>query len=185
MNVIYLLGCYHVKQSTYFAKLENVYLNWALQAISSALGNCDRLVDVARASALLSVYFYSTGRVVDGYRHSFSAARLAVGLGLHQIHAPDMPGFSVNSSPNASPRALGIDNAPIPLLPASNSFEVYDRVSAFWQVFMVDHCWSAASGLPTLLPDTMDAQAQIRTPWPALFPVSQLFDCYNNCSDLR
>lgn len=170
MNAVYLLGSSHVKDSVYFSRLETVYLHRALQEINSSLGDCDHLPDVARASSLIALYFFSTGRIVDGYRHSFSAARLAVGLGLHQIHAPDLHGFLSNSSPTSCPDNVLTNKPPVPLSPPTDCFETHDRVSAFWQVFMVDHCWSAANSLPTLLPDTSDAQARIETPWPMLFP---------------
>ena len=44
---------------------------------------------VLQASCLLAVYFFWHGRTLEGYYHSSIAARLAVGLGLHQIRHRD------------------------------------------------------------------------------------------------
>ncbi|KAJ7778695.1 hypothetical protein DFH07DRAFT_795641 [Mycena maculata] len=159
MNAIYLLAC-HFARSPYCSEIEPVFFTRALHEITVALDNSDRLVDVVQASCLLAVYLYINCRALEGYCHSFSAARLAVGLGLHQIR-PLQPG----DDPQLS---YGEEITPIPIPPARDRAEVADRIAAFWQVFMVDRCWSVASGLPVALPDGDCPQVRINTPWPTV-----------------
>ncbi|KAF7294639.1 adenylate kinase [Mycena indigotica] len=158
MNAVYLLAC-HFARSPYCTEIEPVFFSRTLHEITVALDNSDRLVDVVQASCLLAVYLYINCRSLEGYCHSFSAARLAVGLGMHQIKRflplDDMNGAAVE------------DITPIPIPPPRDRAEVADRISAFWQVFMVDRCWSVASGLPVALPDGDCPQVRITTPWPS------------------
>ncbi|KAJ6546863.1 hypothetical protein B0H19DRAFT_1379260 [Mycena capillaripes] len=158
MNAIYLLAC-HFARSPYCSEIEPVFFTRALHEITVALDNSDRLVDVVQASCLLSVYLYVNCRALEGYTHSFSAARLAVGLGLHQIRPLPPPG-------DGPQLGYSEEITPIPIPPARDRAEVADRVAAFWQVFMVDRCWSVASGLPVALPDGDCPQVRIKTPWP-------------------
>ncbi|KAJ6620347.1 hypothetical protein B0H10DRAFT_2022442 [Mycena sp. CBHHK59/15] len=160
MNAIYLLAC-HFARSPYCSEIEPIFLTRALHEITVALDNSDRLVDVVQASCLLSVYLYINCRALEGYCHSFSAARLAVGLGLHQIRPPVFPSGDDPQVPYTD------EMTPIPIPPPRDCAEVADRISAFWQVFMVDRCWSVASGLPIALPDGDCPQVRIKTPWPA------------------
>lgn len=173
MNAIYLLAC-HFARSPYFSELESTFLTRALREITVALDNQDRLVDVVQASSLLAIYLYANSRILEGYCHSFSAARLAVGLGLHQIQYADLTQRSSNtgkSSPaDSSPGLMTLNSANSPssivTSPPKNSAELRERISTFWQVFMVDRCWSVANGLPVALPDGEHHQGRIKTPWP-------------------
>ncbi|KAK0458257.1 uncharacterized protein EV420DRAFT_387716 [Desarmillaria tabescens] len=146
MNAVYFLGCYYTR-SPHLANLETHFLNLALHGIASALAGHDRTVDVVRASSLLALYFYSTGQIAEGYRHSVSAARLALSIGLHRICLPDLSGRLPDSITHT-----GMD--------------INDRVSTFWQIFMVDTCWSAATGFPSLLSRSSDYKVRIETPLP-------------------
>lgn len=159
MNAIYLLAC-HFARSPYCSEIEPVFFTRALHEITVALDNADRLVDVVQASCLLAVYLYINCRPLEGYTHSFSAARLAVGLGLHQIRPLPLP------SSSDPPLTYSEEITPIPIPPARDRAEVSDRIAAFWQVFMVDRCWSVANGLPVALPDGDCPQVRIKTPWP-------------------
>ncbi|KAK0200077.1 hypothetical protein DFS33DRAFT_216598 [Desarmillaria ectypa] len=146
MNTVYFLGCYYTR-SLHLSDLETHFLNLALHDIASALTGHERTIDVVRASSLLAIYFYSTGQITEGYRHSVSAARLALSIGLHRICFPEFPGKLHNSITHTS-------------------MDMSDRVSAFWQIFMVDTCWSAATGFPSLLSRSGDYKVRIETPLP-------------------
>ncbi|KAJ4493351.1 hypothetical protein C8R41DRAFT_919564 [Lentinula lateritia] len=171
MNALYLLAC-HFSRSPYFSELESTFLTRALREITVALDNQDRLVDVVQASSLLAIYFYANSRILEGYCHSFSAARLAVGLGLHQIQFTDLDRPSSSSSAERS-SPTGVMNltatgspSSIASSPPKDHSELRERISTFWQVFMVDRCWSVANGLPVALPDGEHHQGRIKTPWP-------------------
>lgn len=163
MNAIYVLAC-HFSRSPTLAEHEPRFLTRALRGISAALEHSDRLVNVVQASSLLAVYFFAKARLLEGYYHSSSAARLAVALGLHQIRTPvwrpqqgaQYGGAAWNGSPSTS----------VPLPPPHDAVELGERILAFWQVFVVDRCWSVATGLPSSLPDDDHPQLHISSVWP-------------------
>lgn len=158
LNAIYLIAC-HFAHSPSFSEFEPVFYSRTLHNITVSLDNSDRLLDIVQASCLLAVYLYSHNRALEGYCHAFSAARLAVGLGLHQLRPLDPSSGSMDS-------ALNPESTPIPITPPRNAFEHRERIATFWQVFMIDRCWSVANGLPIALPDGECHLVRIRTPWP-------------------
>ncbi|KAK7449724.1 hypothetical protein VKT23_013199 [Stygiomarasmius scandens] len=161
LNAIFLLGCFFAR-NPFYSDLEAHFLSKTLHEITVALDSSDRLVDVVQASCLLALYLYTNCRTLEAYCHSFSAARLAVGLGLHQIQPKDLDQSRASSSASSSKPS----NTPIAIEKPKNHVELRDRISAFWQVFMVDRCWSVANGLPVALPDGEHHQGRIKTPWP-------------------
>ncbi|KAK7037528.1 hypothetical protein VNI00_011020 [Paramarasmius palmivorus] len=176
MNAIYLLAC-HFTRSPFYLELESTFLTRTLHEITVALDGSDRLVDIVQASCLLAVYLFSNSRILEGYCHSFSAARLAVGLGLHQLQQPKnyvhQGAFTGSERGSSSNPIAGLitglapsGTSPIPIPPPKDATELRERISAFWQVFMVDRCWSVANGLPVALPDGEHHQGRIKTPWP-------------------
>lgn len=167
LNVLYLLGC-HFSQSPSLAALETSFLERSLRGISNALANAHppvtaHLVNVVQASALLAVYFFAKGRLLEGYYHSSSASRLAISLGLHQIRTPT---FSASTASSQASTWNGSPPSSVPLPPPRDSIELGERIHAFWQVFIVDRCWSVATGLPSTLPDDDHPQLNITTVWP-------------------
>ena len=164
-NAICLLAC-HYDRSPYFAEVEPVFLTKTLQEIDAALEISDRLLDIIQASCLLAIYLYNNNRAVEGYRQAFSAVRLALGLGLHQLH----PIGDLSASRRHQLSAFA------PLSPPQDDAELTDRIFAFWQAFVVDRCWSAFHGLPLAFPENDDAQFRITTPWPVA-PGSSAWVC--------
>ncbi|KAG6815583.1 hypothetical protein H0H87_000340, partial [Tephrocybe sp. NHM501043] len=155
INAMYLLAC-HFAHTQFYSELEPAFFVQVQHEINAALDTSDRLCDIVQASALLAVYLYMNNRVMEGYRHTFSAVKLAVGLGLHQIQPPNaLPGVYTTATPL------------IPVAPPRTHKELDDRVFAFWQIFMIDRCWSVANSLPLALPDKDTAQCRILTPWPS------------------
>ncbi len=147
MYTVYFLGCYYTR-SPHLSNLETYFLNLALHGLASTFVGHERTVDLVRASSLLAIYFYSTGQIAEGYRHSVSGAQLALGIGLHRTCFPEFSG--------------GFHDLVI-----HTSADMNDRISAFWQIFMVDTCWSAATGFPSLLSGSGDHKVRIETPLPS------------------
>ncbi len=137
LQAINLMGCYFSRDPQ-LRKYENDLLQQSLHEITVSLRDCANLCDIVQASSLLALYCYFNGRFVEGYRHSFVAARLAVALDLHQI-------------PHPSAEYL------------QNYSAYYDRVAAFWQVYMVDRAWSGIHGILAALSED-EYRGQITTP---------------------
>lgn len=137
LQAINLMGCYFSRDPQ-LRRMETDLLKQSLHEISVSLRDCRHLCDVVQASSLLALYCYFNGRFVEGYRHAFVAARLAVALNLHQIPYPD-------------PEYL------------QNYGAYYDRIAAFWQVYMVDRAWSGVHGILAALSED-EYRGQITTP---------------------
>ena len=167
VDAIYLLACYF-SRSPSLTELEPHFLKRSLRGISEALQHSDRIVHVLQASCLLAVYFFWHGRTLEGYYHSSIAARLAVGLGLHQISSKENFRFQMQrASYQDAPAPL---KASVPLSPPLDEVEYAERIAAFWQIFAVDRAWAVATGLPTALPDDDHPRSRITTIWPIVIP---------------
>lgn len=168
VDAVYLLACYFSRSPSLTA-LEPYFLKRSLRGIADALQNTDRIVQVLQASCLLAVYFFWHGRTLEGYYHSSIAARLAVGLGLHQIRSNEwfQLQFARAGYSQEAPAPL---KASVPLKPPLDEVEYTERIAAFWQIFSVDRSWAVATGLPTALPDDDHPRSQIETMWPITIP---------------
>ncbi|KAI0648376.1 hypothetical protein C8Q79DRAFT_999736 [Trametes meyenii] len=168
VDAIYLLACYF-SRSPPLTALEPHFLKRSLRGIAEALQNSDRIVHVLQASCLLAIYFFWHGRTLEGYYHSSIAARLAVGLGLHQIRSNEWFQFQFARAgyQQDAPAPL---KASVPLKPPHDEVEYAERIAAFWQIFSVDRAWAVATGLPTALPDDDHPRSRIETIWPMTIP---------------
>ncbi|KAI0668420.1 hypothetical protein C8Q78DRAFT_258081 [Trametes maxima] len=168
VDAIYLLACYF-SRSPPLTALEPHFLKRSLRGIAEALQNSDRIVHVLQASCLLAIYFFWHGRTLEGYYHSSIAARLAVGLGLHQIRSNEWFQFQFARAgyQQDAPAPL---KASVPLKPPRDEVEYAERIAAFWQIFSVDRAWAVATGLPTALPDDDHPRSRIETIWPMTIP---------------
>lgn len=192
MDAIYLLGCYFSRSGD-TSKLEKIFLARTLCGIPDAMQHSDRVIDVLRASCLLAVYFFATGRVLEGYYHSSIAARLSVSLGLHQIKAdhwysPQLQGSSSYPQVPSTPPKSSIQ-----LAPPKDIAEFEQRKAAFQQIFTVDRAWSVATGLPSAIPDDSDTQAQIDRVWAtslnpysvSLITICSMLQCLNRSEQIQ
>ncbi|OCH90663.1 hypothetical protein OBBRIDRAFT_730443 [Obba rivulosa] len=181
LDAMYLLAC-HFSRSPRLSELQPHFLRRALQGISDALQQSDRIINVLQASCLIGVYFYCHGRVLEGYYHSSIAARLAVGMGLHQVRSEDW--FKLQMAlAGYAPELSASVKASISAPPHLDAIDYAERVAAFWQVFMVDRAWAVATGLPSALPDDDNPRAQIETVWP--MPISSDTSTFTDGATLR
>lgn len=170
VDAIYLLACYF-SRSPPLTELEPHFLKRSLRGIAEALQNSDRIVHVLQASCLLACYFFWHGRTLEGYYHSSIAARLAVGLGLHQISSKEQFQYlQRNGGGGGYQDAPAPLKATVPLCPPLDEVEYAERIAAFWQIFAVDRAWAVATGLPTALPDDDHPRSRITTIWPIAIP---------------
>jgi hypothetical protein len=125
MNAIYLWSCF-VSRPAPLSQHENHYLARALDLLGDALRHPDKVVDVVQASCLLSLYFFSNGRMLEGGYHASAAASLAAQFGLNR-----------SVSPQASEPLHACK-----LEPANDPIQEGERIMAFWQAYNLDYCWS-------------------------------------------
>ena len=152
-NAIFLWACY-ISRPGPLSEHESHYLNRSLEGLSDALQYHNRVLDVIQASCLLSVYFLSNGRALEGSYHAAAAASLTMQCGLH--------GAIINRSVFESTGVM----APLQLEPAKDAVEQGERISTFWQVFVLDRCWSAVLQKPATIPDGPEGCLSIVMPWP-------------------
>ena len=152
-NAIFLWAC-HVSRPGPLSEHESHYLNRALEALSDALQYNNRVLDVIQASCLLSLYFLSNGRPFEGGYHAAAAASLTLQCGLH--------GAIMNHAAFESTAVMG----PLKLEPAKDAVEQGERILTFWQVFVLDRCWSVVLQKPVTIPDGPDGSLSIVMPWP-------------------
>lgn len=156
MNAIYLWACYMSRPGP-LGEHESLYLSRALAARQDALPNPSRVIDLIQAQCILSIYFLSNGRILEGSYHASSAASLAVQWGLHQTGAPDVtPGSML----------CDWDLSSFRLEPPVDALEQGERIRTFWQVYDLDRCWSVVLGRPSIIPDSKHPRSTITTPWP-------------------
>ncbi|KAG1844338.1 hypothetical protein DFJ58DRAFT_29242 [Suillus subalutaceus] len=153
-NAIFLWACF-ISRPGPLSTHESHYLSRALDSLSDALQYQNRLLDVIQASCLLSVYFLSNGRALEGSYHANAAASLAIQCGLH--------GTIINRSSSFETTA---SISPFKLDPPKDAIEQGERILTFWQVFVLDRCWSVVLHKPVTIPHGSDGYASIIMPWP-------------------
>ncbi|KAJ7676672.1 Zn(2)-Cys(6) binuclear cluster domain-containing protein [Mycena polygramma] len=131
---------------------EEAFLVCTLQNIHQDLGSNHphRVMHTIQAELLLSLYYLTIGRPVEGIYHSSAAVSLSISAGLHLV----------KSATQLTP-CFGVLESPFP--PPTNALEEGERINAFWTAVIVNNYWVAAHGSPSALPyhDT-----PIDTPWP-------------------
>ncbi|KAJ3775128.1 Zn(2)-Cys(6) binuclear cluster domain-containing protein [Lentinula raphanica] len=159
LSTVYLLGL-HLSGDT--NNQESVYLARALAHTANMLSSThpQRIIHAIQAEVLLSVYFFRTGRILEGKYHMSAAVSLTLGAQLHKIRAPPTGVENSAVSPLQQISVAG------PLLPPPNDqIEEGERINAFWMVYTLSNCWGVAVG--TLSSAVFESHGStINTPWP-------------------
>ncbi|EIW83525.1 hypothetical protein CONPUDRAFT_52497 [Coniophora puteana RWD-64-598 SS2] len=157
MNAIFLWACY-LSRPAPLSQHEQHYLAKTLDAMSDALRYPHRILDVIQASCLLAVYYLSCGRALEGSYHATAAASMAVQCGLHgAVTGRSRPLFDLTG--------MGA-GGPFELEPAKDVIEQGERILTFWQVFILDRCWSVVLHKPVTILEGADGLLPIMMPWP-------------------
>lgn len=157
LHAIYLWAC-SVSGPDGYGHHEEHYLACTLAALKVGLRTNDRIVDVVQAMCMLSTYFLSHGRLVEGSFHCSAAAALATQCGLHQPVVQD-----------SFPWTAAVSYNQLRISPATSEIEQRERNLAFWQVFNLDRCWSVILGKPVVIPDGRQGWNSVNVPWPQSF----------------
>ncbi|KAI6121852.1 hypothetical protein F5141DRAFT_1260486 [Pisolithus sp. B1] len=152
-NAIFLWACY-LSRPAPLSEHEYHFLSRALDALSDGLQRSQYILDVIQASCLLSLYFLSNGRAIEGSCHATTAASLTMQCGLHGV----MTGQTTFESSGAF--------SPYRLDQPKDAIEQGERILTFWQVFIIDRCWSAILQKPVIIPDGPEGCLSVIMPWP-------------------
>ncbi|KDQ55715.1 hypothetical protein JAAARDRAFT_691687 [Jaapia argillacea MUCL 33604] len=153
MNAIFMWGCFFSRPGP-ISQNESLYLSRALDGISDALHHPTKVIDIIQASCLLSLYFLSNGRLLEGTYHGSAAASLAVQWGLHRLSLDE---------------ANIVGWEPIVLFKLDqpkDATQEGERILTFWQTFDLDRCWSVALQRPISIQDEKNSPNSINLPWP-------------------
>ncbi|CAK5270677.1 unnamed protein product [Mycena citricolor] len=134
---------------THAAHHEDRFLRCALQNMHHDLAGQHprRVIYAIQAEVLLSLYYLTLGRAMEGTYHSSAAVSLAMSAGLHRIQSSSE---NNNATPNPGLRAT-------PPLPEP------ERINAFWTAVIVNNYWVVAHGSPSAISYT---DTRVDTPWP-------------------
>ncbi|EIM82869.1 uncharacterized protein STEHIDRAFT_124203 [Stereum hirsutum FP-91666 SS1] len=153
MNAIFLWACY-LSRAQSFGQHEALYLERATEAVRLAIATgSPKVVDVIQGSCLLSLYLLTTGRLVEGGMAASTAASLALQWGLHRQVSEEL-------------MSAGFLDSPFTLPPPQDSIERGERILAFWQIYILDRCWSVVLQRPPTISDANDIISAITVPWP-------------------
>ncbi|KAI0275620.1 hypothetical protein BGY98DRAFT_1113985 [Russula aff. rugulosa BPL654] len=152
MNAIFLWACYFSRTPS-LNQHEPLYLSRATEAFHDWLRSPAKVVDVIQGCCLLSQYFLVNGRIMEGNHYASTAAALVLQWGLHR------------QGSDRRDVGMGLEGT-FSLPPPQDSIERGERILAFWQVFCLDRCWSAALHRPSLISDGPGGLASINAPWP-------------------
>ncbi|QRW15339.1 Fungal specific transcription factor domain [Ceratobasidium sp. AG-Ba] len=167
LNAIYLVAC-SFSGDKVLEDLEHVFLAKTRKSMELSLVSGDRLIDFIRASSLLSFYYYSKGRLLEGHHLSSTTARFMIACGLHRMSAARWKPQSDYGYIDTVDAGGGYQNTMLrdldgpSLIPRPRDIiERNEYVHAFWQVYMNDLGGGLVTGLPISVADS-----EITTSWP-------------------
>ncbi|KAF8181930.1 hypothetical protein K438DRAFT_1174857 [Mycena galopus ATCC 62051] len=155
LSAVYMWGSRLSQTPRHPVYNEDAFLVCTLQNIHQDLGgnHPHRVMHGIQAEILLSLYYLSEGRPVEGIYHSSAAVSLAISANLHLIKS--------QSAQTLSQPCFGVLETPFS--PPAHAREEGERINAWWTTVVVNNYWRAAHGSPSAIPyqDT-----PIDTPWP-------------------
>ncbi|KAI0800333.1 hypothetical protein C8Q74DRAFT_406268 [Fomes fomentarius] len=155
LNVICLLGA-KLSNNPQVRAQEPRYLERALQGITTTTALPDdpsSAIYVMQAEVLLANYFFMNNRQLEGVYHTTAAVSIAVAARLNMIRSSRRSRTAADTTTYHLP-------TPVDLI------EEGERINGFWTVFVLDCCWSIATGSPPRFSDDESTGTQIDVPWP-------------------
>ncbi|KAL7414128.1 hypothetical protein BDY24DRAFT_414809 [Mrakia frigida] len=146
--------------------LEDTFLALTRRHLEIGIGSYSdqRLVHCIQGSTLLSSYFYSKSRYLEGWVQGGTSLRISQACRLHRLSAAEisfaMRCFAEGAPVQSEPAAWSSTWPSVALSPPKDGVELGERVWAFWVAFILDQTGSIATGRSGL------DHAQIETPFP-------------------
>ena len=161
-NAVWLWGC-HFCGDRSMEKHKSTFLRRAQDGLDDLLQRSEGLLEAIQASCLVATYLFAHNRMVEGVYYANAAALLASSAGLHR-HLP----------PGSIPRPiLGPESLPLALQPPMDGIQWAERLLAFWNVYVLERSWSAATAFPSQRWEDRELRDCITSPWP------YDIECYN------
>ncbi|KAF7332915.1 Transcriptional activator protein acu-15 [Mycena venus] len=129
---------------------EDAFLVYTLQNMNHNLDgdHPKRVLHSIQAHVLVSLYYFTLGRPMEGIYHSNAAVSLALSAGLHLIKSTQSRDSEIQDTPLRSPCSLS---------------DLAERIDGFWTVVIVNNYWAASFGSPSAI---QYCDTPIDTPWP-------------------
>ncbi|KAF5392547.1 hypothetical protein D9757_002327 [Collybiopsis confluens] len=169
LATVYFLGLFFSENLAWKSLLQT-YLAQALEYVSNGLSGThpQKVLHTIQSEVLLSNYFFSAGKLLEGRYHIATALSLCIGSNLNKIHSPEILSL------------VGSGNALFPQ--AGSSIEIGERITAWWVTLALDQCWAAAIEVNSYN-DAIIAESE--TPWPLpLEEYKELSHQLSRCSNL-
>ncbi|KAJ3712331.1 Zn(2)-Cys(6) binuclear cluster domain-containing protein [Lentinula guzmanii] len=152
LSTLYLLGSFLSQPSPDL----DTALCRALLHVANALSSPHpmHILHGIQAEILLAVYFFHTGRLMEGKYHINSAVSLTLSSGYHKL------GSGISTQPEMSSPSESV-----PVVRRDDTILEEEKVQAFWMTFTLANCWGVVGGsMPNMV---FECHGElIDTPWP-------------------
>ncbi|KAJ3794902.1 Zn(2)-Cys(6) binuclear cluster domain-containing protein [Lentinula aff. detonsa] len=152
LSTLYLLGSFLSQPSPDL----DTALCRALLHVANALSSPHpmHILHGIQAEILLAVYFFHTGRLMEGKYHINSAVSLTLSSGYHKL------GSGISTQPE-----MRSPSESVPVVRRDDTILEEEKVQAFWMTFTLANCWGVVGGsMPSMV---FECHGElIDTPWP-------------------
>ncbi|KAE9405723.1 hypothetical protein BT96DRAFT_315909 [Gymnopus androsaceus JB14] len=182
LSTVYHIGFYLSNHPSKGSDMSCVYISRALLHVANLLCSSHpfRILHGIQAEVLLSMYFFRTGRIMEGKYHMNSAVSLAMCSGFHKLGSREATVGSLHmddlavSQPQVELVASLASSSSDSMSPIDVVYEG-EKIDAFWMTFALANCWSVSMGSVSSMVFECNG-SNVDTPWP--------LDDYTSLSDL-
>lgn len=164
LNAIFVLACWFTRTHN-LAEIETTFVKKAREALNACIVTRPEFVlDWVRGSALIGLYYYGNGKMLQGYADVCSAVQLGRACGLEVIdsHVFRDPAGRVEIVTQAIECFKGMfTRTPFLLSLPESPEELGERIHVFWSLWIIDASGTATHGMDRAIDDT-----KINTPLP-------------------
>ncbi|CAE6431220.1 hypothetical protein ACGC1H_001293 [Rhizoctonia solani] len=161
MWMIYSFAAYFSVEPELSARLP-AFLERARRVLEESFANGDRLFDYIRGQTLYAALKYLAGRTNEGAMAAASACHAAIVCGLHKITSAEV----AQQTQYRERSRYRIKRVEFQLEPATTPREHGERITAFWQLFLVDYAAAATTGSLAMFRDDGDERSRVETVFP-------------------
>ncbi|CAE6347108.1 unnamed protein product [Rhizoctonia solani] len=161
MWMIYSFAAYFSVEPELSARLP-AFLKRARQVLEESFANGDRLFDYIRGQTLYASLKYMSGKTNEGAMAVASACHAAIVCGLHKITSAEV----AQQTQYRERSRYRIKQIEFQLEPATSPREHGERITAFWQLLLVDYSAAATTGSLAMFREDGDERSRVETVFP-------------------